>query len=987
MLNNNYALQQAKKLGHSVERVRNDDIELYIAKNNPKYIETSNDRPNFYAKFLYDKAKETDPNLTKEEFVDSEILKYEQNNLELVKIDNKGIIAIYMVDNINLVMTIRPYAIAQQLGIDIKDIYALNYIKVVLKDTNETKYMWIDSFVNNESRKESITLSCSTDMWLTYYKQIILNINGDIKIIRKHFDRFVERNGRLIGNYASDSNIHNVDSQFANLTTGTVRSLGVKVQQNRNIGGGAPTINIPNNKIIFEFYVEGKKFEDIFIDKFAFQDYDTSNQDGSGKPFVFSAYDKNGTLQQEPTAYKTGDVKFSGRVLKDYDVDVNGPYGGTPIIWDTETWSCYGPKVITQQSEIVKGNFIYIKKYKDTDQTIDSYGIIVSDNVIANDPTIINRIDNVYNGWLQNNISTQSINKRNNQDWRYVVMTETPNTNLRFNTTYTTSGPNPEIRKIEKSNSQLKLYLVDYNTRRGYGNYETKIDLGANVIYGFYNWNTIAIDTSYYNVKTNNYLTFFNGRLSGVNRNRSKLTTPKCFVGVCFNGTIDFQNYGYLNGRVFMKAEMSIQDKGILGNSTTNSKEYSISEWNKKSTLETNFTNEIYIPEFSDLMEPLKLRFNQVVYEKNANWKYDREPQLKMGHCIKHFLDYLGVRKQLFLEFGNVDKIYLNQSILPNGAIDKIYYTDSEKDYNMWELINTNGFLTKQYDNSIPSLSDTYTQFLSQNQAQLQNGYLTANTNLDFAKQQASLNTQQQQLDAKKGIFGDVIGMVGDVIGGAGQIAGGIASGNPFSIGMGAAKATSGVIGGIGDLVFSSQQREIDRKQTELNNQKMIFSAESQINSLDAMVKDKFNQPDQLNVGSIEVNGIVRYQQELGALFQNYGKNGNGATFKIDTQTPTKTQLMEYSQFLHQNGYISNNLYFNQDIDTLLSRTRFNFIQIGDIQNMFKNVKANIMTKNYFMNMFNKGVRLWNVGYENQQMLDYSKENWEIELENASQNK
>lgn len=986
MLNNNYALQQAKKLGNSVERVRNDNIDLYIAKNNPKYIETSNDRPNFYAKFLYDKAKIDNPNLTKEEFVDSEISKYETNDLELVKIDNKGIVAIYMVDNINLVMTIRPYAIAQQLGIDIKEIYSLNYIKVVLKDTNETKYMWIDSFVNNESRKESITLSCSTDIWLTNYKQIILNINGDIKIIRKHFDRFVERNGRLIGNYASDSNIHNVDTQFANLTTGTVRSLGCEVKQNRNIGGGT-TINVPNNKIIFEFYVEGKKFEDIYIDKFySNSSYFDLTQDGSGKPFVFSAYDKDGTLQQEPTAYKVGDVKFSGKVLKDYDVDVNGPNGTSAIIWDAETWSCYGPKIITQQSEVVKGNFIYIKKYKDTDQTIDSYGIIVSDKVIANNPNVINRIDNVYNGWLKNDFGNITRTTKANEEWRYVVMTENPNENLRFNTIVTTSGPNPEIRQIEKGNSRLKLYLVDYNSRNGYGDYSKKIDLGANIIYGFYNWNTVVVDTGFYTAKTNNYLTFFNGRLSSANRYYSKLTTPKCFVGVCFNGTIDFQNYGYLNGRIYMKAEMSIEDKGIFGDSGGNSKEYTISEWNKKSTLDVNFTNEIYIPEFSDLMEPLKLRFNPVVYEKNANWKYDREPQLKMGHCIKHFLDYLGVRKQLFLEFGNVDNIYLNQTILPNGAIDKIYYTDSEKDYNAWELINTNGFLTKQYDNSIPSLSDTYTQFLSQNQAQLQNGYLTANTNLDFAKQQATINSQQQQLDAKKGVFGDVMGIVGNVIGGAGQIAGGVASGNAFDIGSGIAKATTGVIGGIGDLIFGSQQRELDKKQTNLNNQKMIFSAESQINSLDAMVKDKFNQPDQLNVGSIEVNGIIAYKQDLSNLFQTNGVNGNGATFKIDTQTPTKTQLMEYSQFLHQNGYISNNLYFNQDIDTLLSRTRFNFIQIGDIQNMFKNVKANIMVKNYFMNMFNKGVRLWNVGYENQQMLDYSKENWEIELENTSQN-
>ncbi len=109
------------------------------------------------------------------------------------------------------------------------------------------------------------------------------------------------------------------------------------------------------------------------------------------------------------------------------------------------------------------------------------------------------------------------------------------------------------------------------------------------------------------------------------------------------------------------------------------------------------------------------MRFSKVVYEKDANWLYSREPQIKMGHCIKHTMDYLGIRKQLFTEFGNIDKIFLNQTILPNGCVDKIYTVDSEKDYNAWELMNLQGWLTKQYDNSIPSLTDTYNQFILNN--------------------------------------------------------------------------------------------------------------------------------------------------------------------------------------------------------------------------------------------------------------------------------
>lgn len=1028
MLNNNYALQQAKKLGNSVERVRNDNIDLYIAKNNPKYIETSNDRPNFYAKFLYDKAKIDNPNLTKEEFVDSEISKYETNDLELVKIDNKGIVAIYMVDNINLVMTIRPYAIAQQLGIDIKEIYSLNYIKVVLKDTNETKYMWIDSFVNNESRKESITLSCSTDIWLTNYKQIILNINGDIKIIRKHFDRFVERNGRLIGNYASDSNIHNVDTQFANLTTGTVRSLGVRVQQDELNQDG--TIRILDNEIKFNFKINDGN------GTFDFRDYYTKRPTGyyfygyvGNKPLVCSGFDRDGIFTQNGTITYTQDNRkiTNGEFRWEIKGDPEKIMRGQVANYDNNTYKCYGPKQLKLiQNKTQKK--IYTIRFDTNDTQIsngESYGVLISDKLMDDDSKwgtkIINRIDNVFNlninyGDSQSGVSTYSDINQGVNYWHWEVRTEDDGI-YQFdsysqlqNISYGRTWPGTFDRywascaynlQNLQSKGKLKLYLCGYN--KGGILVKKILMVSSNVsswLIGNGNLpepNNSPIlsgdswDRAGQGVATND-LVFVYGVAPTTDISTNFHIQQKSFIIVSFNGnggTIS-QKGDYSGGNArdltfTIQLRYTNEDKG-QDDLFVKIDPYTISEWNKGANNPCYFNNEIVQPEFKELMEPLKLRFNPVVYEKNANWKYDREPQLKMGHCIKHFLDYLGVRKQLFLEFGNVDKIFMNQSILPNMCVDKIYYTDSEEDYHAWELINTNGFLTKQYDNSIPRVSDSWLQFISSNQAQLTNSYLTANTNLDFAKQQASLNTQQQQLDAKKGVFGDVMGLVGNVVGGAGQIAGGVASGDPFSIGSGIAKATTGVIGGIGDLIFGSQQRELDRRQTELNNQKMIFSAESQINSLDAMVKDKFNQPDQLISGSVECNGIIRYQQDLSTLFERNGTTNGKVNFKIDTQTPTKTQLMEYSQFLHQNGYISNNLYLNQNIDTLLSRTRFNFIQIGDIQNMFKNVKANIMVKNYFMNMFNKGVRLWNVGYENQQMLDYSKENWEIELENTSQN-
>lgn len=1057
MFNNNYGLEQAKKLGQSVERVRNDDIDVYIAKKNPKYIETSNDRPNFYAKFLYNKAKAENPNLTKEEYIDNVISAYEKG-LEFTKLPNDNIISSYLVNNDYLTLSLKPYKVADTLGIEVKDLFSLNYIKIYLKETNEIKYLWIDSISNNDSRRESITLVCSIDRWLTYYKQVILNMHGDVRVLRKHENRFVERNGRLVGNYSSDSNIHNIDPQFANMTTGTIRSLGLIDAQ--SLGGTTEITNIKlnDNRILFEFYIDGK-LQDAYVSNSYVETTPGDNNKtfvkGTGNILYWSAYDKNGDINKYkddsvnkekilPTTYSNSTMITINKE-KDTFISYSATGWGSGVDTsntniDTKEYVAYAPKFIGKVS-FADYDYIYVVRYDTQDNKKDAYGIIVSKTQLDDDPNwspkIINRIDNVKNSlFINNTISKQKTIRDVEPNWRILVSTPIENLSNNINPINTklvkqdydnSFGNQHKIYNYvsQPNEDLLKVYLVDYNTKQGYGRYGTmieipsaKVSFNVSIVNTPFSWkDTSGFYTSIEVTNPNGAIDLVVNDNKGVDNKYSAGVLNKNSIGVVFNGTIN-NNKCYSIGNwdnIGVELQASIDEKGLdeVEGGLKSIVDYPITDWNKTSTLDVSMVNEITQPEWVGLLEPLKMRFAPVVYEKDADWKYDREPQLKMGHCIKHFLDYLGVKKQLFLEFGNVDSIKLNQTILPNACIDKIYYTDSENDYNAWELVNTNGFLTKTYDNSIPMISDAFTSFIASNKASLQNSYLVAEKGLDFAKQQASLNTQMTNIGGASSIFNGVMSGVNSMLLGGAFANTSYANGfnlyasaldkkggsisnlnqheldtlsynslfNDITTGIGAAGVGLGAVKSIGNGIIAGLQTGVMKQQTELNNQRMIFNAQSQINGINAMVKDKYNQPDQLNAGSIEVNGIIRYQQELSKLFEQYGSTSEKVNFKIDTQAPTKTKLKEYSQFLHQYGYASGNLYLKQDIDTLLSRTRFNFIQLGDIQNMFLDVKLENANKNYFMNIFNQGVRLWNVGYENQEMLDYSKENWEIELE------
>jgi hypothetical protein len=310
------------------------------------------------------------------------------------------------------------------------------------------------------------------------------------------------------------------------------------------------------------------------------------------------------------------------------------------------------------------------------------------------------------------------------------------------------------------------------------------------------------------------------------------------------------------------------------------------------------------------------------------------------------------VKKQLFLELGDLGNIKFNQNILVNTSVDKIYFTNSSV-YDGNNLQQLNGFLTKTYDNTLPSLTDTFDAFVSANGASLQANYFSATENLNFTKQQSSINNAQTSLNAKKANSNNFFGIAGSVITGAAAIGTAIATGG-MSLGMslGLVGASSGLVKSGISAGSQQQQNKLNSQQNQLSNAQTEFNALQSVRSIQAGVLDKYNQPDQLQSGSVEAYGVKREREEVKGLFQD-----NRVDFFVETQAPTLSVLEEYSFHVNQYGYISNNMFFDKDFDFFLERQRFNYVQLEDIGHKI-NTNIPAKARAYFDNVFNTGVRL-----------------------------
>ena len=988
----------AKSVSDNVERVKNNDLEVWYATKTLGFNEGSIDKPNFYC------PSDVNADKTKETIIDEQILNWEDNTIGLFGIDSKLIKSAYIGDNDKLVLTLKTNVLTN-ISNDI-NVFNLEYLKIKIVSTGEIKYFFVKDFKTNESRTSSVTILALQDYWLTYYKELVLNAKGDFKVMRKHFDRYIENTNNIgdrkyYGNFSKSSNVWNLDGQFTNFTTDNVRSLGVKVKQ-ENQGGidNSADITVDNNEILMNFYVKktgSSGYDSIdraqkFGKTLYYSEYESSwygverTATYLSAPILWSAYDSGGNLQTKPYTYKDG-VECNEIGNNQYCGFPRQNIANTSFLHfnnKTAKYKSYGPKVIPANNvSLVEPKFAYLKKNEVLAVSPTSpYSIVLSATNIEGEAGFaknhINRIEIPKN----NLISEEGVEVKPDPNivYRYAVLGTTEiNTSfsggeVRFDDRYDGITVRIEEAKLTNSflqvNNDLALYLVDYNSairdeNNNIYDYGIKVKFSTSTISilnsrwtrvfkGGTLWNGVTVPPSFlFSFKDDDSVTpkFHSFRFEIEPSSKT----------LYFNSTISY---------------ISVDNQLALTSSVVGSKvEYPIDLFNKNAIMNTEFVKEIKRDEY-DLFENATtraLQYKYINYVPNDNWNWFREPQLRLGHCIKTYLNYLGVKKQLFLELGDLGNIKFNQNILVNTSMDKIYFTNSNV-YAGNNLQQLNGFLTKTYDNTLPSLTDTFNAFVSANGASLQANYFSATENLNFTKQQSSINNAQTSLNAKKANTNNFFGIAGSVITGAAAIGTAVATGGmSIGIGLGLAGASGGLAKSGVSAGSQQKQNSLNAQQNQLSNAQTEFNALQSVRSIQAGVLDKYNQPDQLQAGSAEAYGVKREREEVKGLFQD-----NRVDFFIETQAPTLSVLEEYSFHVNQYGYISNNVFFDKDFDFFLERQRFNYVQLEDIGHKI-NTNIPAKARAYFDNVFNTGVRLWNVSNDIS-INDYSKENWENTL-------
>ena len=987
----------AKSVSDNVERVKNNDLEVWYATKALGFNEGSIDKPNFYC------PSDVNADKTKETIIDEQILNWEDNTIGLFGIDSKLIKSAYIGDNDKLVLTLKTNVLTN-ISNDI-NVFNLEYLKIKIVSTGEIKYFFVKDFKTNESRTSSVTILALQDYWLTYYKELVLNAKGDFKVMRKHFDRYIENTNNIgdrkyYGNFSKSSNVWNLDGQFTNFTTDNVRSLGVKVKQ-ENQGGidNSADITVDNNEILMNFYVKKtgwSGFSSIdraqkFGKTLYYSEYESSWYGGEQKatylsaPILWSAYNSSGNLQTKPYTYKDG-VECNEIGNNQYCGFPRQNIANISLHFNNKTakYKSYGPKVIPANNvSLVEPKFAYLKKNEVLAVSPTSpYSIVLSATNIEGEAGFaknhINRIEIPKN----NLISEEGVEVKPDPNivYRYAVLGTTEiNTSfsggeVRFDDRYDGITVRIEEAKLPNSflqvNNDLALYLVDYNSairdeNNNIYDYGIKVKFSTSTISilnsrwtrvfkGGTLWNGVTVPPSFlFSFKDDDSVTpkFHSFRFEIEPSSKT----------LYFNSTISY---------------ISVDNQLALTSSVVGSKvEYPIDLFNKNAIMNTEFVKEIKRDEY-DLFENATtraLQYKYINYVPNDNWNWFREPQLRLGHCIKTYLNYLGVKKQLFLELGDLGNIKFNQNILVNTSMDKIYFTNSNV-YAGNNLQQLNGFLTKTYDNTLPSLTDTFDAFISANGASLQANYFSATENLNFTKQQSSINNAQTSLNAKKANTNNFFGIAGAVITGAAAIGtAALTGGMSIGIGLGLAGASGGLLKSGVSAGSQQKQNSLNAQQNQLSNAQTEFNALQSVRSIQAGLLDKYNQPDQLQSGSVEAYGVKREREEVKGLFQD-----NRVDFFIETQAPTLSVLEEYSFHVNQYGYISNNVFFDKDFDFFLERQRFNYVQLEDIGHKI-NTNIPAKARAYFDNVFNTGVRLWNVSNDIS-INDYSKENWENTL-------
>ncbi len=309
----------------------------------------------------------------------------------------------------------------------------------------------------------------------------------------------------------------------------------------------------------------------------------------------------------------------------------------------------------------------------------------------------------------------------------------------------------------------------------------------------------------------------------------------------------------------------------------------------------------------------------------------ESEPQCYLYNSGKRFSLYGNVIDTPYYYFWEIRKKI-------NFSLNNLYFsTECNLDtrFNFFEIVGKPNQM-RVIDLTTFSITDTQAEWLKQNK----NGFATqmavAKQNQEYTKQEIANSKKQMKNSKLNADFGVAKGVIGGLAGGA---AGGAMVGGPIGAVVG------GIVGGLGGGLSGANKRaqsQIANEGQAISNRKADFNAQAQIDSLNAQQADLANANNSITMCDDFEWGI----KECSHLF-----------YECDLK-PVQTQQDEWFQKVFKDGYISGN---QKPIskDLLITRSRFNFWQIGKMSDAIKDLQLNIKTKNYFDNVFNEGVRLW----------------------------
>ena len=357
---------------------------------------------------------------------------------------------------------------------------------------------------------------------------------------------------------------------------------------------------------------------------------------------------------------------------------------------------------------------------------------------------------------------------------------------------------------------------------------------------------------------------------------------------------------------------------------------------------------------------PIKLKISTTFKKgtnKVENWDYKRELKVYTSH-FKHHLIY---QTQLH-EF--------NPTLLSTVAALKVTV-----DYDWYYFATLNNFYTymRPVNSAFKNDKAQRFNFITDNETKTatytsaaQNFYLAQGNSfkvgLDQAKWTVDFTKRYNQFQQQNAIANAVLSGLGGLVGGAG---GGVAAarginaeGNTATAG-GAVAAVGGGLGLAGGLTRGI----MGVKGVELSNEQRLKQAKYSVKKLEAQRADALKQPTMTNANDSQ------------ALAFRMVSRGEPA---VQCYAPALKDWITLAYNYHVNGY-GGTSFEKVNLNATTTRYYFNFWKISNIEQAVIKDTIPMMVVNHFNDLFNKGVRLWNVYNQGVVFNDYSKENWEID--------